>query len=91
MQVKLEVGTESLQEVEAAIQELHSKWPPVDLTEEDDEKWREDLFKSEARPSVREEIRLVVDAEMRLSLHRSKVPHAKRVTSALLLQSSAYM
>ena len=89
--MKLEVAIESLQEVEAAIQELHSKWPPVDLTNEDEEKWRENLFKSEARPLVREEIRLAVDAEMRLLLHNSKVPHAKRVTSALLLWSSAYM
>ncbi len=63
-----------MQEVEAAMQGLQGKWPSVQLTEEEVENWRENLFRSEARPLVLEEIRLAVDAEMRISLHQSKVP-----------------
>ena len=72
-QAKLEVDRQSLQDIEAAMKGLGSKWPSVDLTEEEEENWREDLFRSEARLLVQEEVRLSVDAEMRESLHRSKV------------------
>ena len=72
-QPKPEVDKGSLQEVEAALKGCVGKWPSINLTEEEEAKWREDLFRSEARPIVQEEIRLAVDAEMRESLHRSKV------------------
>lgn len=70
---KLEVDKQSLQDVEAAMKGLGGKWPSSDSNEEEEAKWREELFKSEVRPRIQEEIRLVVDAEMRQTLHNSKV------------------